>query len=112
MDIKYKFDYLLIAIVLLAIAGGSWQILRGKIKITSVKDVFSPLFIGLSLPIISVLIEYFFYKNRGSDYIFSLLLLKRVDILVPIGYILVGLGIASLIALIRNKTKWIDHTPE
>lgn len=107
MNLKYEFDYVSMAIVFLGLVIGVYLIFSGKEKVTTPKGIYSSIILGFLLIIISVVFNSFYNHNWDSDYIITFLLLKNVSksskILLNGGYVIVGLGIALLIAFIRNK---------
>ncbi|TAL68217.1 MAG: hypothetical protein EPN88_07230 [Bacteroidetes bacterium] len=108
MNLNYEFDYVSITLVFLGIVIGAYLIFFGKEKVTP-KSIYSSIILGFLLIIISVVFNSLYNHNWSSDHIIAFLLLKNVGrsgtILLNGGYVIVGLGIALLIAFIRNRKK-------
>lgn len=106
---NYDFDYVRIAIISIAIIIGGYLIFSGKEKVTTPKRIYLSIILGFLLIIVSVVLNSLYNHNWDSNYIMAFLLLKKVNypgkILRDIGYGILGLGIALLIAFIRNKRR-------
>jgi hypothetical protein len=109
MNYKYEFDYIGMTIIFLGIIIGAYLIFSSKEKVATPKSIYSTITSGFLLIIISVVFNSLHNHNWGSDHIIAFLLLKNVGksgtILLSGGYASVALGIALLIAFIRNKKK-------
>ena|SRR4030042_708451 len=115
MNLNYEFDYIKIGMVTLAIIIGGYLIFSGREKVTSLKSGYAFILLGFLLMIISLVSHSFYNHNWAGNYIIAFLLFKNVNqklsqllifrFVCGLGYILVGLGIASFVAFIRNKKK-------